>query len=215
MQVLCPKCNQQLAGSDINVATDVAQCGRCGEVFALSTLVQTSAAVPVDPNEPPRGAWFREDFGGFTVGGTTRHAIAFFLVPFMCVWSGFSLGGIYATQIWRGKFDLFQSLFGIPFFLGTLLFGSVALMTLCGKVVVRIRDSEGMVFTGVGPIGWRRAFNWLEVKSVRVEAFASRNNQRSKIIILDGPQKLRFGSMLSEARQEFVANVLRQALASK
>ena len=88
MQVLCSKCGQVLAGNDLNVVTDIARCPRCNEVFALSSLVHASSSGPVNLDDPPRGAWYQADFNGFVVGATTRHPMAFFLVPFMCVWSG-------------------------------------------------------------------------------------------------------------------------------
>jgi len=212
MEVLCPKCNQVFAGSDINVVTDIARCRRCDEVFVLSSVVEANASAPVNRDDPPRGAWYRPDFNGFVVGATTRHPIAFFLVPFMCVWSGFSLGGIYGPQIVQGKLNLATSLFGIPFILGTLLFGTLALMAVCGKVVVRVCDSDGVVFTGIGPFGWRRPFNSSQVTTVRIEPYFSGNNGQSMTVVLDGPRKVRFGSGLTEARRVFVANVLRQEL---
>jgi len=212
MQVLCPKCGQAIAGNDMNVVTDIARCPRCGEVFALSSLVPANASGPVDIDNPPRGAWYRAEFDGFVVGATTRHPIALFLVPFMCVWAGFSLGGIYGSQIVQGRFNLGTSLFGIPFVLGTLLFGSMALMAVCGKVVVRVSDSAGVVFTGIGPFGWRRPFDSLQVTTVRIEPHFSGQHRQSMTIVLDGPHKLRFGSGLTEARRDFVANVLRQEL---
>jgi hypothetical protein len=215
MQVFCPKCNQAITGNDMNVVTDVARCPRCDQVFALSSLVQSNTSGPIDLNDPPRGAWYQEEFNGFVVGATTRSPIAFFLVPFMCVWSGGSLGGIYGTQIVQGKFNLLTSLFGIPFFLGTLLFGSIALMAVCGKFVVRVSDSEGEVFTGIGPFGWRRPFDADQIASVRIEPYYARNNAQSMTIVLDGPRKLRFGSGLSEARRDFIANVLRHELAGR
>lgn len=212
MQVLCPKCGQVIAGDDVNVVTDIARCQKCDEVFVLSSLVQSSSSGPVDVNDPPRGAWYQPEFNGFVVGATTRHPMAFFLVPFMCVWSGGSLGGIYGSQFFQSKFDLSMSLFGIPFVLGTLLFGSFALMTVCGKVVVSIRDADGVVFTGIGPIGWRRRFEPQQITTVRIEAYRQTDNPSSMTIVLDGAKKLRFGSMLTEPRRDFVANVLRQEL---
>ena len=70
----------------------------------------------------------------------------------MCVWSGFSLGGIYGSQIAAGEFNLGLSLFGIPFVLGTLFFGSLAVMTVRGKVVIAVDRNAGRIFTGVGRI---------------------------------------------------------------
>jgi hypothetical protein len=217
MQVVCSKCGRVLAGDDLNVVKDIARCARCGEVFALSSLVEANAAWPVDLDNPPRGAWYRGEFNGFVVGATTRHPMALFLVPFMCVWSGFSLGGIYGTQIVQGRLNLLMSLFGIPFILGTLLFGWIALMAVFGKVVVRVSDSEGVVFTGIGPVGLRRPFNPCEVTTVRVEPHlggygSSGNNWPSMTIVLDGARKVRFGGGLREARRDFLANVLRQKL---
>jgi hypothetical protein len=215
MKVVCPKCGQVLSGDDLNVGTDIARCRPCQEVFELSSLVEAGATGPVDLDDPPRGAWYRDQFDGFVVGATTRHPIAIFLVPFMCVWSGFSLGGIYGSQIAAGKFNLGMSLFGIPFVLGTLMFGSMALMAVCGKVVVHVCDADGDVFTGIGPVGWRRPFNPLEVTGVRVEPHLSGNSHMAMTVVLDGPRKLRFGSGLSEARRDFVASVLRQELTRK
>jgi hypothetical protein len=204
-----------IAGDDMNVVTDIARCAPCGEVFRLSSLVQVNESGPVDLDDPPRGAWYREEFDGFVVGATTRHPMAILLVPFMCVWSGFSIGGIYGQQIARGKFNLGESLFGIPFILGTLVFGSIALMTVCGKVVVRVRDFGGEVFTGVGSIGWRRPFDPKQITAIRIEPYRSSNGQTSSTILLEGPKKLRFASGLTEPRRDFLANVLRRELATR
>jgi hypothetical protein len=212
MQVVCPRCDRVLSGDDMNVVTDLARCPNCAEVFKLSSLVEVNEAGSVDLNDPPKGAWYREEFHGFEVGATTRHPIAFFLVPFLCVWSGGSLGGIYGTQIAKGRFDPFISLFGIPFLLGTLLFGSIAFMAVCGKVVVRVLDNEGEVFIGIGAIGWRRRFHSKQISTITQESsisYTHHNLQPSKTIVLGGPHKLRFGSGLSEVRRDFIANVLR------
>lgn len=215
MQVLCPRCRRVISGTDLNVATDVARCSHCDQVFPLSALVQANASGSVNVDEPPGGAWFQREFNGFVVGATTRHPMALFLVPFLCVWSGFSLGGVYGPQIANGRFQLLHSLFGIPFVLGTVIFGAVALMAICGKVVVDVRDSEAVVFTGIGPLGWRRSIDWSQVSAVRVEPhFTGRNRQTTYAIVLYGPGKLRFGSMLTETRRDFIANVLRQELLS-
>ena len=65
----------------------------------------------------------------------------------MLVWSGASLGGIYGTQIIDREFDLIQSLFGIPFILGSLLFWTLALMAIWGKVEITLNNKGGKIFT--------------------------------------------------------------------
>lgn len=211
MKVQCPKCHANLAPGNVNVAANTVWCADCNEAFALSDLVDRprEADAPVDvPPEPPRGAWFEKNFDGWEVGATTRHPIAFFLVPFMCVWSGGSLGGIYGSQIASGQFNLFASLFGIPFLLGTLLFGSIALMAVCGKVVVRVRGEQGEVFTGIWFLGWRRRFDPEGIHRVYENERAGRRANSSEIV-LEGAERITLGSGLNENRRYFMLQVLR------
>lgn len=209
MNLICPKCRRAIALEDINVSTDLALCRSCRNTFAFSELVAEQNQPPVNLEHPPKGAWFRRDMGGFEVGATTRSAVAIFLVPFMCVWSGFSLGGIYGSQIVKGQFNLLMSLFGLPFVLGTVLFGSLAAMSVCGKVTVRVRGKQGTIFTGIGPLGWRRSFAWDEVTVVRRTEHVGQRGRVSTQITLDGRKPIQFGSGLTAERQEFLFNALR------
>ena len=119
MRVECPACQRPISADSINVAKDVTVCPACNEAFALSALVAEGRQTDFQLREPPSGAWFRTEMNGWELGATTRHPIAFFLVPFMCVWSGFSLGGIYGSQIVQGKFDHPRSVFPPYGFLST------------------------------------------------------------------------------------------------
>src|SRR5438445_11552164 len=107
-ELACPTCSTPIKSDDVNVSKDVAYCRKCNAAFTLSESVyhNETPAPNIDLNNPPRGVWFEQTFDGFVVGATTRSAIAFVLVPFMCVWSGGSLGGIYGSQIMSGKFNL-------------------------------------------------------------------------------------------------------------
>jgi hypothetical protein len=218
MRVQCPKCGRAIDAEHMNVATDVAVCPGCAETYRLSEL-SGAAAGPgqtVDLSDPPSGSWFRPMFDGFEVGATTRHPIAFFLVPFMLVWSGGSLGGIYGGQIARGKFELWLCLFGIPFLIGSLIFWWIALMAIWGKVVVTVDRDQGVVFTGLGSVGWRRRFTWSEVARA-TEAIPPFHypGMRMGSICLEGRRRIRFGTGLSEDRRYFVLEVLRQMLAER
>jgi len=211
MKVSCPKCNSVIPAAQINVATDVAACAKCGEVFAVSSIVAKQDVSPeFDINDPPAGAWFYDDLRGWRIGASTRSPAAFFLVPFMCVWSGVSLGGIYGTQIAKGEFNLGTSLFGIPFVLGMLFFGAIAVMTVWGRIDVIGQDSGGRLFTGVGPFGWSRRFKWSEITRIDEDVLGYEyTGSNGKVVALVGKTRLKFGSMLSDARRYFLLQGLR------
>jgi hypothetical protein len=202
MRVECPACKQAIPAESINVAKDVAMCPACREAFALSELVAQGHETDSDLGEPPSGTWFCTEPNGWELGGTTRHPIAFFPVPFMCVWSGSSLGSIYGSQIIKGEFDLTMSLFGLPFVAGTVLFGSIMLMVVAGKVTIRVEGGDGVIFTGVGSFGWNGRFRWDDVNRVEeiMTSFRSPGNS-GRMLALEGKTRLTFGSMLSQDRR--------------
>jgi hypothetical protein len=113
MDAACPLCRSAIAADDINVATDIALCRRCGKTFSFSELVGGSPGAAVDLTTPPSGAWFEQLGDGFRVGATTRSWTALFVIPFTCVWSGFSLKSLYGKQFSSGHFDPTSSLFGV------------------------------------------------------------------------------------------------------
>lgn len=210
--VHCPRCQSAIATSDVNVTTDVALCRKCDDVFKISEQLEVAAQPPVDLARPPSGAWLDEASDGFEVGATTRSPIAFFIVPFMCVWSGGALGGIYGTQIASGKLDLFQSLFGIPFLIGSVIFWSLALMSVAGKWTLTVRGDEAESFVGVGPIGLRRRFQWSQVKSVSEGIANAGRRGGTATIYLEGATRVQFATGTSEARRYFVLHALRSKL---
>lgn len=212
MEVVCPKCRQPIAGDDLNVSTDLARCRTCDALYTLSELVADEP--PVDLGQPPWGAWHHDDGVSVTIGATTRSPMAFFLVPFMCVWSGLSVGGIYGGQLARGHFDLQLSLFGIPFLAGTVLFGGIALMTVLGKCEVRLGGERGEIFTGVGPLGWRRHFAIDGVTRIEIDHSSGPYSGKgvSECLALRGERTIKFGTMWNDTRRAFVLNALRQHL---
>jgi hypothetical protein len=210
-KILCPRCRTEISLEDVNVSKDLALCRQCGQTWSYADLNEESKVSNFVPSEPPSGAWYLETGPRtFEIGATTRSPIAFFLVPFMCVWSGFSLGGIYGTQFSKGHFNLGQSLFGIPFILGTLLFGSIAVMSVCGKVTVTVDGDDGIIFTGVGPIGWRRRFNWRGVASIRRTEKIGNRGSVSEQITFNGEKRLNFAAGIKIERLDFMLAVLRK-----
>jgi hypothetical protein len=194
--------------ADVNVATDIALCRRCERNFSYAEATSASPEAGVDLSRPPKGAWFQRTARGFVVGASTRSPSALFLVPFMLVWSGGSLGGIYGSQWFSGKFNLPVSLFGIPFVLGSLILGSLALMTVCGQVVVTVESGSGTIFTGVGRLGWRRKFRWNEIATIRTSKTHSNEGGTSEQITMEGKSRVDFASMLNVERRYFMLAAL-------
>jgi hypothetical protein len=210
MRVTCPSCGRALPADELNVATDVGACRGCNEVFKLSDVVTTDAQ-DVNVLAPPPGAWFRELPDGFEVGATTRSPTAFFLVPFMVVWSGGSLGGIYGAQIKSGTFSPMMSLFGLPFLLGSVIFWSIALMAVAGTCRITVKGRDAALFQGFGPFGWTRRFAWGDVRTV-TETMRSGRDARGGAVLLEGATRIKFTSNMSEERRYFVVQALRSRI---
>ncbi|WP_375561084.1 hypothetical protein ACE193_00595 [Bernardetia sp. OM2101] len=172
-----------------------------------------------DINNPPKGAYINHLPNGVQIGASTRSWFAFFIVPFMIVWSGGSLGGIYGSQIISGEFDPFMSLFGIPFVLGSLLFWGIAIMTVMGKIEVTLDSKGGHIFTGVGKIGQYKRFLWSEINSVSEKTSVSHSRKGGSTtthsIVLEGQKQIKFGSHLSSERRYYMIKTLEQLIQNK
>lgn len=220
----CPSCRSQVPNENINIAANIAQCEACDLVFKISdTVAPTKSSLSssqdidlsFDINNPPKGVWIRNKSGQLIIHSTTRSAIAFFLVPFMLVWSGGSLGGIYGPQILSGEFNLFLSLFGIPFLLGSVLFWGIALMSIWGKVVITLDNNDGRIFTGIGKIGYTKRFALDKIKTVREEETRGNKGATQRTILLEGQERVSFGSNLSDSRRYYVLKTLQLIVDNK
>lgn len=228
MLTSCPKCGTTIPADDVNVAKDIAFCRACDKGFALSDLVN-NLVVPaqVDLSSPPRGAWYRDDGGTVSIGASLRSAGGAFGVLFFAgFWNLVSWTIFIAMLTGSGKVTgvgIHHSggktvagpvayLFLTPFLLIGAVAALLALLVLIGRVEVVIRGQEGSIFTGAGSIGSRRLFDPASVTGVALRpANWTKNNQPQYAVCLDGPA-LKFGSMLSEPKRQFIAAALRKVL---
>jgi len=239
---ICPKCQQAIPADAINVAMDVAHCRSCNQARNLSDLVLGAwePDVAVDLQNPPKGTWFRREVGLTVIGGTHRSlgaAIATLL--FGLFWNGvvsvfvaFALASTVkllgvALPSWIPNLDGEQLGWGVTIFLWLFLTPFIVIglamivaffSAIGGKTEVRLEMSEGMVFVGVGSLGWKKRFNLREVRGVRVidESWIdSEGDQRRKTGIIiethDG-KNVEFGSVLTRERMLFVAEALRRSV---
>lgn len=209
----CTKCKTPIGKENLNIMTDLGQCSHCGHIFKISESLTDTVDDHFDINNAPKGAWVKKDFNQIVIGASTRSPLAFFLVPFMIVWSGGSIGGIYGTQIISGEFNIFMSLFGIPFLIGSVIFWSLALMSIWGKVEITIDKQGGTIFTGIGSLGRNKKFTWDEIDTVKENIVLysynrSRNNSGNGIV-LEGKRRINFATGLNESRRYYLFKAMK------
>lgn len=234
----CRACNNAAKLSAIaNEFSDQREAARSRLTGSSETDV---APIPAsDLANPPKGCWYRDDGVEARVGATCRSlAGAAFMLFFTLFWNGvvsvFVVINVASTLVHMGVavpawfpspngntapnlplgMTLFLWLFLTPFILIGAFTAAMALTSLFGHVEVRIRDSHGSVFTGVGPVGWRRRFDVASVRSVSIgQTTWKENNQSKPVIAIEADKTIQFGSMLHSTHRNFVAGALRNILA--
>ncbi len=242
MTLSCPQCRRSIPLDDVNVGKDVALCRGCGVAHSFADLMARGHwDEDVDLRHPPPGAWYGNQ-GFATVMGATHRSwgTALAALAFGLFWNGIlSIFVLLATSSTLGLmhvvtpewfpaprmnggtmgvgFTVFLWIFLTPF----LAIGATMVWTfansLFGRTEVRIGDGSGVVFTGIGPVGWRRRFDPRSIREVRIETLASSNRQapaKTRIVLVrSDANPISFGSALPEDRRRFLTAALRRSLA--
>lgn len=237
---VCPRCKRPIPSEDVNVATDVAFCRACDITHRLSALATGSVVDEnVDLSRPPGGAWFERTGDGVVLGATHRAlGQAFGLLFFSLFWNGvvsvFVLMATAATLHHLGiplphwfpmskgtavplPLTIFLWLFLTPFIAVGLVVLATFLSALAGRTELRIQRDEVTLFTGVGPVGFRKRFATTAVRDVRLQEQSWRDNRgtarQQKSLVIDTDAKpVTFGTMLSEPRRRFIAAAAKKEL---
>lgn len=210
----CPLCGSGIAMDDINVAADIALCRACGKTSPFSVIAGGAAISPDILSNPPGSVRVSQDFReGTTIIYRKLSGALFFLIPFTAFWSGLSMWGIYGTQFKKGEFDLSQSLFGLPFLIGTIVLLSIIMFLFFGKWKITMRKGFGTIFMGVGSFGWTRYFNYDRdtLVSMRMTNTRVNNVPQQGILIKNGDNELVFGTLIkADAKQYIAATIMKQ-----
>ena len=237
----CSKCRRVIPSDDINVAQDVAYCRGCNLSYRLSELTAGQENFAnLDLQRPPPGAWYSSGGGGTVVGATNRSLGVALGALFIAVfWNGivsvFMAIAIAATlnnlhlpvPAWfpapkmsgengmmGAGMTLFLWLFLTPFIFIGLTVVATALTSLFGRTEARLENTRGRVFTGVGPVGWKRNFEVAQVKDVSIERKHNHEGRDSFSILVETREgkQIKFGSLLTNERRQFMVGALRKTL---
>lgn len=240
---VCSKCKRAIPAEDVNVASDIAFCRPCNLSHRLSELTLGLALdASADVNNPPAGAWFRNDGTEVVIGATHRSlGGALGLLFFALFWNGivsvfvvlvvastlrhlgisvpgwFPAPNMHDNSMSVGM-TVFLWLFLTPFIAIGLAMIAAFLSCIGGRTEIRIQNENATVFSGIGSIGRRRRFEVSQVKTVRIDDHHWRDSdgdrrRKTNIVIETHAGKLiKFGSMLSAERRKFVASAARARL---
>jgi hypothetical protein len=212
----CQFCRAAIALTDVNVANDIALCRACGKTMPFSEIAPIPGAENIDLTRPPKGVRIEENpIHGRSIIYRKIPLVVIFLIPFAAVWSGFSMFGIYGSQIKEGRFDPVSSLFGLPFFIGTVFLVSFILFCLFGRW--RIGYSGGVLSAAmeVGPIGWTRRLvcDKSARVSIRPAKWQKNNVPQSMIQVECQGSTLKFGTPIPDEAKDFIAEAVRRTIA--
>jgi hypothetical protein len=238
----CPRCKGVIPGEDINVANDIAFCRHCNLSHRLSDLTSGATVDEnVDASRPPAGTWFQRNGAGTVIGATHRSiGQASGLLLFSVFWNGIvsvfvlltlastlkhlgiSIPHWFPAPNMNGKaiplgMTLFLWLFLTPFIAIGLAMLAAFLSCLAGRTELQIQGGQGVLFSGIGSLGRRKRFSTSQVKDVRIEDKRWRDSdgdsRRNTQIVIETNQKpIKFGSMLTNERRQFVAGCLKKEL---
>jgi hypothetical protein len=238
----CPRCKGVIPSEDVNVASDIAFCRHCNLSHRLSDLTSGSTVDEnVDASRPPAGTWFQRDGRGTTIGATHRSiGQAFGLLLFTLFWNGivsmFVLLNVASTLHLIGisiphwfpaprmngsamgiGMTLFLWLFLTPFIAIGLAMFAAFLSSLAGRTELQIQGGQCILFSGIGSLGRRKRFSTSEIKDVRIEDKRWRDSdgdsrRNTQIVIETNAKPIKFGSMLTNERRQFVAGCAKREL---
>jgi hypothetical protein len=209
----CPQCATKISKENINIATDLGQCGSCEHIFRISENIQTNIVNDnFNMNKPPKGAWVNKRKDRVVIGVSTGSWDLFFGYLLGVMVAGGCVGGVYGSQIIRAEFNLPLSLFGIFFVIFFLILWGQTLIAIWGKIVLTIDKRGGKIFTGVGMIGKTKVFSWAEVAVIK-ENEVSINDHKTTEIWLEGSTRVSFGSDLSTEKRYYLFRALNDIMA--
>jgi hypothetical protein len=240
-KVICPDCSEEIPGDDVNVEEGVAYCRACGSLTRLADILEdaedTDEHGPVDVTEPPRGCRIEDEgnvirviasarsvgtaLGALLAGGFWNGIVSIFVLVAISGTLNLIFGSVptwFPAPNMNGQtmglgMVLFFWIFLTPFILIGAGMAFAFVNALFGRCEVRLRGRDGTIFTGVGPIGWRRRFDASAVTSVRGgKTTWSQNDERQRCIVIHAAKKHRLASCLTGKRRAWMTTVLRRLI---
>lgn len=214
----CIRCGNAIPAETIGlVGHRVVECDSCEAVFTVDDPLRANGANPFDVENPPAGVRFLETDTGFEITSVTRSDFWRSFVLFSIMFSGITISCCYIGPFFSDGFEnkITFGVFGIPFLLFSLWSIRASTFSLFGKVQIVADGYRGSVSTRAGPFKESTQFSWREIDRVYESFSGVEINDNPLIeIVLEGKERIAFGSYMSTEGRYFVANAL-EKLVSK
>lgn len=231
----CPHCDAALPAEAINITEGVALCLACQKLIRLSELIDCERPSDAVLNDPPAGFRLVNEIEGVSIHVSLRSIGGMFATLGACLfWNSIvsmflllALAGLYSNLIGPlpdglpapdGEpislgMTLFLCLFLTPFVMvGLGLIGAV-FINAAGRTVVRISRDSARISTGVGPMKWSTRFDPRSVKQItRDYTKWQSNGVHKELIEIRANRTVRFGSMMSDEKRQWLLAILRSLL---
>jgi hypothetical protein len=212
MNLICPVCKFEIPEKLIDLSEESAFCPHCQKDFDCSQWMEKKLVSPENLQPPPNGAWFEKSASGFKVHASTRSYKWLLFTPVASVWSVllFIFSWAILSHV-NQQMRLILFLFLAPFYLLGLFFWSCALMSICGKVEIEVDGDSGTIFKGIGAMGWKRRFDWNQIKKIRISKYyyPSGNRKSEQQITFEGEKVVSFAKGIKAERVRFMLIALR------
>jgi|GEM_PF-448822 len=232
----CPFCGVLLAHGQINIKEDVARCTSCGRLSKLSDVVEY-VETGRRAQQMPAGCSITGTGNEIQIRATLRSipklpdalATAILFNGVISIFALMAIAGLWSNLVGPvpgflpepemngGPLTLGPTITLCIFLIPLIVLGiDLALsffLYLLGQVDVRITKHDASVRTSVGPFSRMKRFDPNAVMSVEITETRWRSNRLNNLVIqVDADEKIKFGRMLTEPRQDWLRSVLHTLL---
>lgn len=202
----CPSCHAIVLLSQFDQSLGRTVCHFCSQPINVSEALLADACWRVDLSMPVEGTWVRP-MGGRTameVGGLTRSPGWIMGLPLLLGMAALAM--LLLRLLVDGHGGWVAAAGFVVSLAAVAVLAVYVAMAWAGHVVVRVDEQRSEVFSGVGRLGWRRRFDWGDVRSLSEQPSRARTpaNPQGLCLVLQADRPIRFGALLNDVRRYFI-----------
>ncbi|GHT68258.1 hypothetical protein FACS1894110_15360 [Spirochaetia bacterium] len=162
-------------------------------------------------NNPPKGAWYKEDFNTIKIGisATVVYNAGLVLFSFFWIWAIIEVFRAVPQSDTPLAFIIVGIIMATPFIPVFLI---PTIMGIIGKneIVIDKNGKGGYVFKGIGKMGIKYEFDWESIKNIHY-IIGIRTDGESTIVepslFIEGKKTIKFGTGINEEKKDFLFRV--------